>query len=83
MDYTGIEEQFHDKPASWTWDSHKAMPCGYVIQLDTWDLTIYDSNPESGYHTAVNWGYCVSPAKITCGADGFFAQILVTIARQC
>jgi hypothetical protein len=48
---------------AWSLDTHNSTPCGYVIQLTVWDLTIYDSNPGERYSISVDKGFCVSPAK--------------------
>ena len=50
-------------PVSWTWDSILTPPCGYVVQLLVWDLTIYDSNAVERYWVPIDQGFCVSPPK--------------------
>jgi hypothetical protein len=54
-----------DTPATWSWNSATAQPCGYVAQLTVCDLTIYNSVPYPTYCVGVppgGLGFCVGPA---------------------
>jgi len=47
----------------WSLNTSNSTPCGYVIVLTVWDLTIYESNPAGRYYRQFSRGFCLSPAK--------------------
>jgi hypothetical protein len=46
--------------APWSLSTKDAVPCGYVLQLIVWDLTIYNSAWDGRYYVEVLQGFCVS-----------------------
>jgi hypothetical protein len=49
-------------PIEWSLDTSGATPCGYTIELNVWDLTIYGSQPAGRYFRSFFQGFCLSPA---------------------
>jgi len=46
----------------WSLITSGSTPCGYVVVLTVWDLTIYDSINTGRYSTPFTRGFCLSPA---------------------